>query len=122
MAIANGSLASEAQAECWKCGMLSVPGFQANSHLSCATLIHMTRNITLSIDEEVVKAVRIYAAKRDTSINALVREYLKKLASQEEESQEQRREMARKELIELSKRSTAEMGSYKWNREELYDL
>lgn len=30
--------------------------------------------------------------------------------------------MARKELIELSKRSTAEMGPYKWNREELYDL
>lgn len=102
--------------------MLSVPGFQTNSHLSCATLIHMTRNITLSIDEEVVKAVRIYAAKRDTSLNALVREYLGKLASQEEESQEQRREKARKRLIELSKRSTAEMGSYKWNREELYDL
>lgn len=95
---------------------------QVNSHLSCIILIHMTRNITLSIDEEVVRAVRIYAARRDTSLNALVREYLKKLASQEKESQEQRRERARKRLIELSKQSTAEMGSYKWNREELYDL
>lgn len=81
----------------------------------------MTRNITLSIDEEVVKAVRIYAAKRDTSLNALVREYLKKLASQEEESQEQRREMARKELLRLAKRSNAVVGEITWSREDLYD-
>lgn len=92
-------------------------GFQANSHLSCVTLIHMTRNITLSIDEEVVRAVRIYAAKHDTSLNALVREYLTDLATRDD-----RREIARRRLIELSKRSTAEMGSYKWNREDLYDL
>lgn len=101
--------------------MLAAPGFQAKSHLSCATLIHMTRNITLSIDEEVVRAVRIYAAKRDTSLNALVREYLGKLASQEEESQEQRRERARKELLRLAKRSNAVVGEITWSREDLYD-
>lgn len=81
----------------------------------------MTRNITLSIDENVVKAVRIYAAKRDTSLNALVREYLGKLASQEEESQEQRREKARKELLRLAKRSNAVVGEITWSREDLYD-
>ena len=101
--------------------MLAAPGFQAKSHLSCATLIHMKRNITLSIDEEVVRAVRIYAAKRDTSLNALVREYLGKLASQEEESQEQRREKARKELLRLAKRSNAVVGEITWSREDLYD-
>ena len=34
------------------------------------------KNITLAIDEEVLRAARIYAAEHDTTVNALVREYL----------------------------------------------
>ena len=33
----------------------------------------MTKNITLAIDEDILRAVRRHAAERDTTVNALVR-------------------------------------------------
>jgi hypothetical protein len=41
------------------------------------------RNITLSIDEEVLIAVRRYAAEQNSSVNALMREYLTNVARHE---------------------------------------
>ena len=41
----------------------------------------MTMNITLSIDDKLVKEVRKLAVERDTTLTGLVREYLEKLAS-----------------------------------------
>ena len=75
------------------------------------------KNITLSVEEDVLAAVRKYAAARNTTVNGLVREYLGKLAAQED-----RAAQARKELVELAKASTFDPGKdWKWNREELYD-
>ncbi len=37
------------------------------------------RNITVSVDEETHRLARIRAAEMDTSVSALVREYLKSL-------------------------------------------
>jgi predicted HicB family RNase H-like nuclease len=36
-------------------------------------------NLTLTIDDEVLKKARIHALERGTSVNALVREYLEQL-------------------------------------------
>jgi hypothetical protein len=74
------------------------------------------KNITLAIDEELLRGARRYAAERDTTVNALVREYLTGLVDFEK-----RAAQARKELVELAKNSKARMGSWKWNREELYE-
>ena len=75
------------------------------------------KNITLSVDEEVLDKVRIVAAQRKTSVNALVRDYLVDLATADD-----RAEHARRRLLELAKASTADMGSnYKWNRDALYE-
>ena len=41
------------------------------------------RNITVSIDDETYTRARIAAAERDTSVSALVKAYLEKLASHE---------------------------------------
>ena len=38
------------------------------------------KNITVAVDDEVYRAARVVAAKRDTSVSALVREYLVSLA------------------------------------------
>lgn len=40
------------------------------------------RNITVSVDEETHRLARIRAAERDTSVSALVREYLRDLAGE----------------------------------------
>ena len=74
------------------------------------------KNITLAIDEEVLRGVRRYAAKHDTTVNALVRDYLTRLATFEEKAAK-----AREELVELAKKSEARMGSWKWNREDAYE-
>jgi hypothetical protein len=75
------------------------------------------KNVTLAVEEEVLAAVRKYAAARNTTVNGLVRDYLGKLAQQES-----RAAQARKELLELAESSTCDPGAdWKWNREVLYD-
>lgn len=75
------------------------------------------KNITLAIDEEVLKGARRYATARDTTVNGLVREYLTRIATEDD-----RVAKARKELLKLAETSTARLGpGWKWNREELYD-
>jgi hypothetical protein len=74
------------------------------------------KNITLSVDDEVLAAVRRYASERNTTVNGLVREYLTQLATQND-----RVAKARLRLKQLSEESTMDLGSYKWNREELYE-
>ncbi|MGH9896342.1 MAG: DUF6364 family protein [bacterium] len=74
------------------------------------------KNITLAVDEEVLRAARRYAAQHDTTVNALVREYLTRLVDFEEKAAK-----ARQRLVELSEQSEGRMGSWKWNREDAYE-
>ena len=74
------------------------------------------KNITLAVEDEVLAEVRKYAAAHNTTVNALVRDYLSRLASSESRSKK-----AREELLKLAEKSTFDLGSWKWNREELYD-
>ena len=43
----------------------------------------MTKNITLAIDEDLLDKVRVLAAMRRTSVNAMVRDFLKREAERE---------------------------------------
>ena len=72
-------------------------------------------NITLSVEETVLRAVRIYAAERGSSVNALVREFLGGIASRED-----RARRARERIRELSARSAARIGSRGWARDDLH--
>jgi hypothetical protein len=74
------------------------------------------KNITLAIDENVLDEVRVYAAKRNTSVNGLVRDFLNGIAEQEDKTVR-----ARRRLRELMDRSTLEVGSVTWSRDELHD-
>jgi len=75
------------------------------------------KNITLAIDDGVLRAARRYAAAHDTTVNGLVRAYLTRIATEDD-----RVTTARKELLELAETSPARLGpGWKWNREELYD-
>jgi hypothetical protein len=74
------------------------------------------KNITLSIDERVLAAVRRYAAARDCSVNGLVRDFLTRLAESEDRSRD-----ARRRIRQLSKRSKARIGRISWNRETLHE-
>jgi hypothetical protein len=74
------------------------------------------KNITLSIDEKVLAAVRRHAAERNSSINRLVRDFLTGIARRHNRARE-----VRQRIRELSERSTARIGSKSWRRDELYE-
>ena len=74
------------------------------------------KNITLSVEEEVISAVRRYAAERDRTVNGLVRDYLREIASREDKVK-----AARTQIRELSLQSTARLGKARWTREELHE-
>ena len=57
----------------------------------------LTKNITVSLPDDVYRRARILAAERDTSVSALVREFLTKLA--EGESDFQRRKRLQEEVL-----------------------
>ena len=75
------------------------------------------KNITLAIDDEVLDRVRAYAAEQKTTVNAIVRQHLEKLAAENDKRAE-----ARRHLLRLAQTSRGRLApDYLWNREELYD-
>ena len=72
-------------------------------------------NLTLQLDEEVIRRARIVAAKRGTSVSALVARELVGLVEQDA-----RYEEARARAEELM-RGAASRGGRSWRRDELHD-
>jgi hypothetical protein len=76
-------------------------------------------NITLSIDDDLVKEVRKIAIERDTTLTGLVRSYLRELADEHAKTGRKRREL---EALERSfKEHQFNMGKRTWKREDLYE-
>ena len=74
------------------------------------------KNITLSVDEAILRTVRRYASGHDTTVNGLVREYLTLVAQREDNAAN-----ALSRIRELSNRSTARTGKKAWDRDDLHD-
>ena len=75
-------------------------------------------NITLSLDDELVRNVRKIAVERDTTLTGLVRAYLEGLAAQHTASGRKRRE---RETLEKSfQRFQFRVGKKTWRRDDLY--
>lgn len=76
-------------------------------------------NITLSLDEKLIKEVRKIAVDRDTTLTGLVREYLEKLAAESATTGRKRREL---EALERSfEKYQVNMSKKTWTRADLYD-
>ncbi|MGO9648235.1 MAG: DUF6364 family protein [Terriglobales bacterium] len=75
-------------------------------------------NITLSLDDKLVKEIRKVAVDRETTLTGLVRDYLEQLAAENAASGRKRRER------ETLKRSFTQfqfhVGQRTWKREDLY--
>jgi uncharacterized protein DUF6364 len=72
-------------------------------------------NITLSVDERLVRRARKKADALGKSLNQLVREYLERLAG----SDDAERDVA--ELRQLSRTSRGHPRGWRFNRDELHD-
>jgi hypothetical protein len=76
-------------------------------------------NITLSLDEKLVKDLRKIAVDRDTTLTGLVREYLEKLAAESAATGRKRRE--REALERTFENYSYKIGKRTWKREELHE-
>ena len=85
-------------------------------YLHSFTYTVVMKNITLSVDENVLAEVRRHAAEQNSSVNALVRDYLTNLAAQEN-----RAKQARMRLRELSAKTQGRLGKKTWTRSDLHD-
>ncbi len=74
------------------------------------------KNLTLTIDEDLLERAKVLAAERRTSINAMVRTFLSDLIARE-----QAKDDARDALLALARERLGDLGTQKWDREKLYD-
>ena len=72
-------------------------------------------NLTIALDDELLKQARIRAVEQDTSVNAVLREYLSSYVGVTS-----KREEAVKNLLRLSKRARSGRGRRKWTRDDLH--
>ena len=74
------------------------------------------KNITLAIDEKLLKEVRKYAAEHDTTVNAIVREKLAEVVAPKK-----RMANAIKRMRKIAKEGGMKVGPITWKREDIYD-
>ncbi|MEW6747791.1 MAG: DUF6364 family protein [Planctomycetota bacterium] len=73
-------------------------------------------NLTVTVDDEVLKRARIRALEQGTSVNAVVRDYLEAYAGAKAV-----REQAVNHLLELSRRARSKRRGRGWTRDELHE-
>lgn len=74
-------------------------------------------NVTLSIDKNLLKRARIVALKHDTTVNAMIRDFLEKEVSKHEKSSNTTIEA----LEKLFAKTQVSVGKITWTREELHE-
>jgi len=73
-------------------------------------------NLTITVDDELLRRARIRALTQGTSVNAILREFLESYAGSDAEN------AARSRLAKLALASTASSGpdGRSWSRDEIY--
>jgi antitoxin component of RelBE/YafQ-DinJ toxin-antitoxin module len=74
------------------------------------------KNITLSIEEDVLQEARKIAAERGTTVNAMVRASLAEVVRQRKRTRD-----ALKRMRELAEEGGMEVGKETWRRDDLHE-
>lgn len=72
-------------------------------------------NLTITVDEELLKRARMRALEQGTSVNAVLRDYLESYAGLAAE-----RNAAARAILELSETAQARHEGPRWTRDELH--
>jgi len=73
-------------------------------------------NLTISVDDDLLRRARVRAAELGTSVNAVLREYMRAWAGEAE-----LRARAVASLLKRSKRARNGRGGRRWSRDELHE-
>jgi len=74
------------------------------------------KNITMRMEEGILREARRIALERGTTVSAMIRDYLNGIVKEEN-----RQDKARREILEMCQSSGAEMGGKDWRREALHE-
>ena len=73
-------------------------------------------NVTLSIEEEDLKKARIQALQNGTSLNAVIRDFIKQYVNRDTHYQQ-----LTERVLKQTENTNELKGGRDWTREELYD-
>lgn len=73
-------------------------------------------NLTITVDDDLLKKARMRALAQGTSVNAVLREYLEAYTGIK-----QTRSEAIEDLLALSQKVTSRRGGRSWSRDELHE-
>jgi hypothetical protein len=76
----------------------------------------LTKNLTLAIDEDLLKKARKIAIDRNTTVTGLIRKYLLHLVNQQDINKIE----VVSELESIFNQSQAVIGDITWSRDDLY--
>lgn len=74
-------------------------------------------NLTLSIDKNLLKRARLLALEHDTTVNAMIRDFLEREVSKYNKSAESSIEV----LEKLFSETQVPLGKITWTRDELHE-
>ena len=77
---------------------------------------YVSKNLTLTIDEELLRSARKVAIDRNTSVNRLVRDFLAGLVQEADQ-----RQAALARLDEIFQTTRVEIGRRTWKRQDLHE-
>ena len=73
-------------------------------------------NLTITVDDEILRRARVRATEQDRSVNGLLREYLEAYAAAG-----QAWEQAAEAILKLSAQTRSGRGERRWTRDELHE-
>jgi plasmid stability protein len=73
-------------------------------------------NLTITLDDELLRRARMRALEQDTSVNALLRDYLEAFAATGTTW-----DQSTDAILQLSARSRSARGDRRWTRDELHE-
>lgn len=88
---------------------------KVKAHKPCYT-DYVQRNLTLTVDEDLLRQARKLAIDRNTSVNQLVRDYLERLVKESDQ-----REAALVDIREMFQTMRVQVGRRTWTREDLHE-
>jgi len=76
----------------------------------------VSRNLTITLDEQLLRDARKLAVDRNTSVNQLIRDFLFRLVSEQN-----RQQAALADIEEIFRTARISIGDRSWTREDLHD-
>ena len=73
-------------------------------------------NLTIAIEDTVLKQARLRALEEGTSVNAVLRQYLEDYGGLRS-----RQEQAVEDLLRLTKKAPSRRGAKRWSRDDVHD-